>query len=70
MPVFLEYPIVHMHQGKHWNRAFSSAGMNEYEVIVERRVRELVGCLEDLSQRSNEEAWAVVDVHKLFKYFT
>ncbi len=67
MLVALQDPIVHVHQGKHWNRAFSSAAMKEYEVIFAKRVRELVGFVEDLLQRSD---CAVVDVNKWFKYFT
>ncbi len=70
MLVALQDPIVHMHQRKHWNLAFSSTAMKEYEVIVAKRIRELVGCLEGLLQRSDEEASAVVDVNKWFKYFT
>ena len=63
-------PILHMEQRKPWNRAFSSAAMKEYEVIVAKRVRQLVGCLEELIERSDERASAVVDIARWLKYFT
>ena len=59
-----------MEQRKPWNRAFSSAAMKEYEVIVAKRVRQLVGCLEELIERSDERASAVVDIARWLKYFT
>ncbi len=62
-------PILHMHQRKPWNRGFSSAAMKEYEIMVETRVRQLVGCLEDMIQRSDEKANAVVDMTRWSKYF-
>ena len=66
-------PILHMQLRKPWNRAFSSAAMKEYEVIVAKRakrVRQLVGCLEDLIERSDGKANAVVDMARWLKYFT
>ena len=63
-------PILHMQQRKPWNRAFSSMAMKEYEIIVARRVRQIVGCLEDIIQRSDDKADAVVDMTQWFKYFT
>ena len=63
-------PILHLEQRKPWNRAFSSAAMKEYEIIVAKRVRQLVGCLEDLIERSDEKATAVVDMTQWLKYFT
>ena len=63
-------PILHMQQRKPWNRAFSSTAMKEYEIIVAKRVRQLVGCLEGMIERSDESANAVVDMTQLFKYFT
>ena len=62
-------PILHMHQRKPWTRAFSSAALKEYEIIVAKRVRQLVGCLEDIIERSDEKASAVVDMTRWMKYF-
>jgi len=62
-------PILHMHQRKPWNRGFSSAAMKEYEIMVAKRIRQLVGCLEDMIQRSDEKANAVVDMTLWSKYF-
>ncbi|KAN0137403.1 Cytochrome P450 [Lactarius tabidus] len=62
-------PILHMQQRKPWNRAFSSAAMKEYEIIVAKRIRQLVGCLDDIIQRSDYKANAVVDMTQWFKYF-
>ncbi|KAF8270117.1 high nitrogen upregulated cytochrome P450 monooxygenase 2 [Lactarius quietus] len=63
-------PILHTEQRKPWNRAFSSAALKEYEVIVAKRIRQLVSCLEDMIQTSNEEANAVVDMTLWLKYFS
>ena len=63
-------PILHMQQRKPWSRAFSSAAMKEYEVIVAKRVRQLVGCIEDMIQRSDDKANAVIDMAQWFKYFS
>ena len=62
-------PILHARQRKPWNRAFSSAAMKEYETIVAKRVRQLVGCLEDIIKRSDEKANAVVDMTQWMKYY-
>lgn len=63
-------PILHMHQRKPWNRAFSSTAMKEYEPIVAKRIRQLVGCLEDMTQRSDQKGSAVVNMAQWLKYFT
>jgi cytochrome P450 len=63
-------PVLHMEQRKPWNRAFSSAAMKEYEIIVAKRVSQLVGCLEDFIERSDGKADAVVDMARWLKYFT
>ncbi|KAI9445850.1 high nitrogen upregulated cytochrome P450 monooxygenase 2 [Lactarius psammicola] len=62
-------PVLHMHQRKPWNRAFSSVAMKEYEVMVAKRVRQLVGCLDNVIQRSDQKANAVVDMTRWSKYF-
>ena len=62
-------PILHMQERKPWSRAFSSTAMREYEIVVAKRVRQLVGCLEDVIERSNEKASAVVDMAQWLKYF-
>ncbi|KAF8258322.1 high nitrogen upregulated cytochrome P450 monooxygenase 2 [Lactarius quietus] len=63
-------PILHMEQRRSWNRAFSSAGMKEYELIMAKRVKQLVGCLEDIIERSDEKATAMVDMAQWLKYFS
>lgn len=62
-------PILHMQQRKPWDRAFSSAVMKEYEIIVAKRIRQLVGCLEEMVQRSDDKVNAVVDMTQWLKYF-
>ncbi|KAH9001150.1 high nitrogen upregulated cytochrome P450 monooxygenase 2 [Lactarius akahatsu] len=62
-------PILHMHQRKPWSSAFSSTAMKEYEITVAKRIRQLVGCLEAMVQRSDQKASAVVDMTKWLKYF-
>ena len=51
-----------MQERKSWNRAFSSTAKKEYEIIVAKRVRQLVGCLECVIEKSDEKASAVVDM--------
>ncbi|KAH9035154.1 high nitrogen upregulated cytochrome P450 monooxygenase 2 [Lactarius deliciosus] len=63
-------PILHMHQRKPWNRAFSSAALKEYEIVVAKRIRQLVGCLDDIIQRSDQKANTVMDINRWLKYFT
>ncbi|KAI9447484.1 high nitrogen upregulated cytochrome P450 monooxygenase 2 [Lactarius indigo] len=63
-------PILHMHQRRPWNRAFSSAALKEYEIIVAKRVRQLVGCLDDMIRRSDRKVNTVVDINQWLKYFT
>jgi hypothetical protein len=58
-----------MHERKPWNRAFSSTALKEYEIIVAKRVRQLVGCLEDMIEKSDEKANAVVDMAQWINYF-
>ena len=43
--------------------------MKEYEIIVEKRVRQLVGCLEDVIERSDDKANTVVDMTQWLQYF-
>jgi len=59
-----------MEQRKPWSRAFSSVAMKEYEIIVAKRVRQLVGCLEDMIERSDEKANATIDMTLWLKYFS
>ncbi len=63
-------PVLHMHQRKPWNRGFSSAAMKEYEIMVAKRIRQLVGCLEDMVQRPAQKTNAMVDMTRWLKYFT
>jgi hypothetical protein len=58
-----------MEQRKPWNRAFSSAAVKEYEIIAANRIRQLVGCLEDMIERSDEKTNAVVDMTQWMRYF-
>jgi cytochrome P450 len=59
-----------MHQRKPWNRAFSSAALKEYEVIVAKRTRQLIGCLENLVDGSDRKEGVVLDVAAWLNYFT
>ena len=43
--------------------------MKEYEIIVAKRVRQLVGFLEDMIERSHEKTNVVVDMTLWLKYF-
>ena len=63
-------PVKHMHQRKPWNRAFSSAALKEYEVIVAKRTRQLIGCLENLVHGSDHKEGAVLNVAAWLNYFT
>ena len=58
-----------MEERKPWNRAFSSTAMKEYEVLVAKRVRQLVGCLEDMIEKSDKKTNAMVDMTQWLKYF-
>jgi cytochrome P450 len=58
-----------MQERKSWNRAFSSTALKEYEIIVAKRVRQLLGCLEDIIEKSDEKASAVVDMTQWLKFF-
>ncbi|KAH9983064.1 high nitrogen upregulated cytochrome P450 monooxygenase 2 [Russula compacta] len=63
-------PVKHMHQRKPWNRAFSSAALKEYEIIVAKRTRQLVSCLENLVQGSDRKQGAILDMASWLSYFT
>ena len=63
-------PIKHMHQRKPWNRAFSATAMKEYEEIVANRIRQLLGCLENLVHGSARKEGAVFDIATWLNYFT
>ena len=43
--------------------------MKEYEIVAAKRVRQLVGCLENMVEGSDEKANAVVDMTLWLKYF-
>jgi hypothetical protein len=43
--------------------------IKEYEIVVAKRARQLVGCLEDMIEKSDEKATAVVDMTKWLEYF-
>lgn len=62
-------PILHAQQRKPWDRAFSSMAMKEYEIVVAKRIRQLAGYLEDMIQRSDDKANAVLDMTQWLKYF-
>jgi len=64
-------PILHTEQRKPWTRALSSTAMKEYEVLVAKRVRQLVGCLGDMIERSDsKKANATVDMTQWLKFFS
>jgi cytochrome P450 len=58
-----------MQQRKPWNRAFSSTAVKEYEVIVAKRTRQLIGCLDNLVRGSDRKE-KVLDVATWLNYFT
>ena len=43
--------------------------MKEYEIVVAKRVRQLVSCLEGVIEKSGENGDTVVDMTKWLKYF-
>jgi cytochrome P450 len=59
-----------MHQRKPWNRAFSTTALKEYEPYLATRVRQLVGCLEDRVNGSDQKPGVVLDVASWFSYFS
>jgi len=59
-----------MQQRKLWNRAFSSTAMKEYEIIVAKRSRQLIGCLENLVRGSDLKEGVVLDAAAWLNYFT
>jgi cytochrome P450 len=58
-----------MQQRKPWNQAFASTAMKEYEGIVENRVRQLLGCLENLVLGSARKEGAPLDMAAWLQYF-
>jgi cytochrome P450 len=59
-----------MQQRKLWNQAFSSTALKEYEVIMAKRTRQLIDCLENLVHESDRNGGVVLDVAAWFNYFT
>jgi hypothetical protein len=59
-----------MQQRKPWNRAFSSTALKEYEVIMAKRSRQLIDCLENLVRGSDRKGGVVLDVAAWLNYFT
>ena len=59
-----------MKQRKTWNRAFSSTAVKEYEIILVKRSRQLIGCLENLVRGSDRKEGVVLDVATWLNYFT
>ncbi|KAI0319719.1 high nitrogen upregulated cytochrome P450 monooxygenase 2 [Amylostereum chailletii] len=64
-------PVAHAQQRRPWNRAFSSAAMKDYEVIIAQRARQLVHRWEDiiLAQPGNVRE-ATLDVGAWMGYFS
>jgi len=62
-------PVKHMQQRKPWNRAFSSTALKEYEVIMAKRTRQLIVCLENLVHGSDRKGGVVLDVAAWINYF-
>ncbi len=63
-------PAKHLQQRKPWNRAFASTALKEYEVIMAKRARQLIDCLENLVQGSGRTDGAVLDMATWLNYFT
>ncbi|KAI9445854.1 high nitrogen upregulated cytochrome P450 monooxygenase 2 [Lactarius psammicola] len=62
-------PVKHMHQRKPWNRAFSSTALKEYEAVLAKRARQLLSCIEDRVNGSDQKAGLVLDMAAWFSYF-
>ncbi|SRR6266404_864849 len=62
-------PLIHMHQRKPWNRAFSSVALKEYEGFLAKRARQLLSCIEDRIHRSDQKDGVVLDMAEWFSYF-
>jgi len=58
-----------MQQRKPWTQAFSSTAMKEYEGIVANRIRQLLGCLENLVHGSARKEGAPLDMAAWLRYF-
>ena len=59
-----------MQQRKLWNQAFSSTASKEYEVIMGKRTRQLIDCLENLVHGADHKRGVVLDVTAWLNYFT
>ena len=63
-------PVEHMKERKLWNQAFSSTALKEYDVIIAKRARQLIDCLENLVHKSDHKGNVVLDVAAWLNYFT
>jgi hypothetical protein len=59
-----------MHHRKRWDRAFSSPALKEYEIMVAKRSRQLVGSLEDLIHGLRQKEGVVLNVAAWMSYYT
>ena len=68
-PAMIAMRSVHDHavRRKRWNRAFNTAAVKDYEVIVQKRALQLVG---ELGKRSIKNGVSSVDLAKWLSYFT
>ncbi|KAI0265783.1 high nitrogen upregulated cytochrome P450 monooxygenase 2 [Gloeopeniophorella convolvens] len=63
-------PVKHMEQRKPWSRALSSSALREYEVILAKRVRQLIVRLDGIVRNSGRKDGAVLDICAWMNYFT
>lgn len=58
-----------MQQREPWNQAFSSTAVKDYEGIVANRIRQLLGCLENLVHELDRKESSPVDIAAWLRYF-
>ncbi|KAI0301723.1 cytochrome P450 [Multifurca ochricompacta] len=60
----------HARKRKPWNRAFTSAALKEYEVVITRRLRQLVECIDNsIKESAKEKRGSLVNICAWFEYF-
>ncbi|KAI0301724.1 high nitrogen upregulated cytochrome P450 monooxygenase 2 [Multifurca ochricompacta] len=60
----------HARKRKSWNHAFTSAALKEYEVIITRRLRQLVECIDNsIKESAKEKRGSLVNICAWFEYF-
>ncbi|KAI0265058.1 high nitrogen upregulated cytochrome P450 monooxygenase 2 [Gloeopeniophorella convolvens] len=64
-------PVEHAIRRRPWSRAFSSTALKEYEVIIAKRLRQLVDSIEnDIQRQQREKGRSLIDINKWLESFT